>query len=270
MSTPLQAEFTACPLCGGAPAPLANYDCRGYVSWHAPLPPVLEWMSCTACGHVFTRRYWTAEGLTELFRHTHDGQSAGAGNLEQKRQLWNPLIRTVVDLLGGYPRLLDPAAPLSWLDVGFGDGSLLMTAAEYGFHAVGIDARATTVDALRTAGYTAVLGDFLNVPVAGQTAVLSMMDVLEHVPDPRAWLSRAHDLLAPGGVLAISMPNTEAASWKQMDRERCNPYWVELEHLHNFSRTRLQRLLADHGFAVRHFDLPGRYKAQMQLCAVKR
>ena len=49
-----------------------------------------------------------------------------------------------------------------------------------------------------------------------------------------------------------------------------NPYWIEIEHYHNFSRQRLTALLDQYGFDVVHYDIPFRYKAQMELYAVKR
>lgn len=41
----------------------------------------------------------------------------------------------------------------------------------------------------------------------GRYAVISMADVLEHMPYPRAGLDAAHRLLRPDGILFLSMPN---------------------------------------------------------------
>jgi hypothetical protein len=69
-------------------------------------------------------------------------------------------------------------------------------------------------------------------------------------------------------VLVISLPNSDSASWKLMDKN--NPYWIEFEHYHNFSRQRLIELLNLYGFNVVHYDIPFRYKAQMELYAMKK
>ncbi len=97
--------------------------------------------------------------------------------------------------------------------------------------------------------------------------VISMCDVLEHMPYPREALAQAHSLLRPGGLLLISLPNLESSSWRLMDQASANPYWAEIEHHHNFGRSRLSALLREHGFSVAMFDIPYRYKAQMELYA---
>ena len=44
-------------------------------------------------------------------------------------------------------------------------------------------------------------------------AVVSMMDVLEHMPYPKKILNHLHSKLEDGGCLIISMPNKENIIW---------------------------------------------------------
>ena len=265
--TELKTKFPSCPLCSGQSVKVIEADCRGYVSWHEGLPPILSWMRCTACGHIHTEDYWTTTGLEQVFKHTHAGQSAG-GNPDQKRQTWKPVVQNVLTVLGGFSVLQSQPVPPMWIDVGCGDDGLVMTAAEFGFHAVGLDARAQTVQALRESGYQAACGDFMTVKVEANPFIISMMDVLEHLPNPCEALQRAHSLLHEKGVLVISLPNSDCSSWRLMGNT--NPYWIEIEHYHNFSRQRLTALLNQYGFDVVHYDIPFRYKAQMELYAIKK
>ncbi|MGZ8174223.1 MULTISPECIES: class I SAM-dependent methyltransferase [Methylobacter] len=263
----LKAKFLGCPLCSAESEVLLQADCRNYVSWHEMLPPVLSWMRCTGCGHVHTEDYWTQAGLEQVFAYTHANQAAG-GNPDQKRQTWKPVVQNVLTVLGGYSALQALSPPPTWLEVGCGDGALVMTAAEFGFNAIGLDARGQTVQALRASGYQAVCGDFMTIKVEGNPFIISMMDVLEHLQNPCEALQRAHSLLHPKGVLVISLPNSDCSSWRLMGN--ANPYWIEIEHYHNFSRQRLTALLNQYGFDVVHYDIPSRYKAQMELYAVKK
>ena len=98
-------------------------------------------------------------------------------------------------------------------------------------------------------------------------SVLSMADVLEHLPFPKEGLQTAHRLIEPGGVLFISMPNTESMPWRLMNRAAANPYWGEVEHYHNFSRSRLYRLLEDMGFKPLRYGVSERYRACMEVIA---
>jgi SAM-dependent methyltransferase len=97
----------------------------------------------------------------------------------------------------------------------------------------------------------------------------SMMDVLEHMPFPRSALLKAARLLRTGGIIVISLPDLGSSSWKIMDAAQANPYWMEIEHHHNFSRQRLVALLGEFGFEVADFSVPHRYKAQMEIYAVR-
>lgn len=67
-------------------------------------------------------------------------------------------------------------------------------------------------------------GDFMKHTFErGSFQVVSMADVLEHMPWPRKALKQVHELLADNGVLFVSLPNTDSLSWKVMDQTGSNP-----------------------------------------------
>ena len=142
-----------------------------------------------------------------------------------------------------------------------------MTAAEYGFAAIGADARQQAVDRIVEMGYNAVLGDLLSLSVSKPVAVLSLADVLEHVPYPRQALQRAHSAIQDDGLLVVSCPNLDCGSWRQSTTKGINPYWGEIEHHHNFSRSSLMRLLAQERFMPLEYSISARYKSCMEVVA---
>lgn len=260
----LKTAYSACPLCASHDFhPLRRFDCRGHGLWHRPLPTTLAWCQCQACGHVFTDGYFTETGLSHLFARAHASQLAG-GDFDQQRFVWSRVVESVVACLppGG-------ENARRWLDVGCGNGALVFTAAEYGFAAVGLDARAEAVDALAGLGYRAVQGDLMTVELDPPYDVISLADVVEHIPYPPQALARVRQLLGEGGLVFLSCPNSECASWRALDRAGSNPYWIELEHLHNFSRSRLVALLRQCGFEPLRYGVSQRYKACMELVARK-
>jgi protein O-GlcNAc transferase len=97
-----------------------------------------------------------------------------------------------------------------------------------------------------------------------------MADVLEHMPYPKDGLVAAYRLLADHGILFISMPNMESMVWRFLDDTKQNPYWGEIEHYHNFSRTRLYQLLRDNGFEPVKYGVSERYRACMEVLAKKK
>jgi 2-polyprenyl-3-methyl-5-hydroxy-6-metoxy-1,4-benzoquinol methylase len=95
------------------------------------------------------------------------------------------------------------------------------------------------------------------------------MDVLEHVPYPKKFLQGVSDSMEDGGVLLISCPNSESLVWDYLTGAKANPYWGEIEHFHNFSRTRLFALLTEMGFEPQRFGISQRYRMGMEIVATK-
>jgi 2-polyprenyl-3-methyl-5-hydroxy-6-metoxy-1,4-benzoquinol methylase len=85
--------------------------------------------------------------------------------------------------------------------------------------------------------------------------VVVMIDVLEHVLDPRALLARAASLLCPGGVCYLVTPDISSLSARLLRR-----YWWGLRpaHLTYFAPPTLTRLLDESGLEVRELRSFGR------------
>jgi protein O-GlcNAc transferase len=263
----LRQPYGACPLCDGASVTLGFANCSGHALWHEPLPPTIEWMRCASCAHVHSRSYWTAAGRLEVQRRDKSAEPTAAANLAARRAVWVPVLERAVGALGGYAAIQKSEGRPVWVDVGCGDGTLVMSAADYGFSAVGLETRAEVVRRTRELGFTALQHDFMELRFEVTVDVLSMMDVLEQLPDPRAALRKAAQVLRPGSLLLISTADLASSSWRLMEHEKANPYWTDLERHHNFSRERLTSLLKESGFEVVAFAIPNRRQAQMELYA---
>jgi len=115
---------------------------------------------------------------------------------------------------------LRPFEGLSILDIGCGGGLMAEPMARLGASVTGIDPSAETVAVARAhaaeAGlgldYRAATAEALAATGARFDAVLAL-EVVEHVPDPQAFLHTLSALLAPGGVLILSTLNRTARSW---------------------------------------------------------
>ncbi len=265
----LRRPYEACPLCGAVSVTLGFANCSGNALWHEPLPPTIEWMRCPACGHIHSRSHWTAAGLLEVRRKAPAPPPLSAANLDRRRAVWAPVLERATAALGGYRTVLRCEGRPVWVDVGCGDGSLVMAAADYGFAAVGLETRAEAAAGIQRLGFTALHSDFLELKFEVVVDVLSMMEVLEQLPEPRAALRKAAQVLRPGGVLVVSTADPSASSWQLMEHENVNPYWADLERHHHFGRERLCSLVSESGFEVTAFAIPDRYKAQMELYAVR-
>lgn len=259
----VRIPFERCPLCEHEDAlEVRVADCRAHPLYKAELPVEMCWIACDGCGHVFTDGYFGPPALEVLFRDTHASQTPGAAPPGHGRSVAAKIVDDVArfrDRLGG-----------RWLDIGFGDGSLVTTAAEFGYEVTGLDLRESSVAKLRAMGFDAHAIDLDAFEPNERFDVISMADVLEHMPFPKAALRKVWTMLAPEGLLFVSMPNMDAFVWKDMDARGTNPYWAELEHLHNFGRRRLYALLEETGFVPCHYGVSQRYVACMEVVARKR
>jgi hypothetical protein len=251
--------FDKCPLCDCptlADSVIGN--CSGHPLYQSSLNSVIRWKQCTNCAHIFTEGYYTDDICRLIFSKVCEHQQVGFG-IEQQRVTSSHIVEKV----------LPYATSGNWLDVGFGNGSLMFTAQEYGFTPIGLDLRKDNVRAMSSLGFESHCKEITELLLNSKCSVISMADVLEHVPYPKNTLRAAHKLLSDAGVLFISMPNIESIVWKALDQQNANPYWGELEHYHNFSRNRLYRLLREFGFEPVRYGISERYRVCMEVIAKK-
>jgi protein O-GlcNAc transferase len=251
--------YEACPLCGSHDIPpTLGADCTKHPLYRPGLPETMVWHECGDCHHIFTEGYFGEGALAVLFDNTHQGQTVGH-DMERQRAVSARMVERVARHVAGG----------DWLDVGFGNGSLLFTAEEWGYRPVGIDLRKGSVAMLQKLGYEAHCIDLETLAGDGRFGVVSMADVLEHMPFPKNGLAAAHRLLRPGGILFLSMPNMDNMVWRLLHANKVNPYWGEIEHYHNFSRKRLYALLEEQGFHALEYQISERYRVGMEVIAVK-
>jgi len=136
------------------------------------------------------------------------------------------------------------------LDVGCGGGLFPRMLRERGFPAMGLDSSAEAAAvAWRVNGVPVLCGDLAQAPLAkGAFRGITMFHVLEHVYDPRAYLTAAHSLLKPRGRLIVQVPN--AACWQF---RLLGPRWNGVDaprHLTDFRARDLESLLSASGFEV--------------------
>ena len=254
--------YESCPLCESIRIRfVGEVDCRKHPLFNPLLPGSIRWMQCADCTHSFTEGFFTDEALDILFRKAHDYQVLDLEKLEQARSVSAVMVDKISSVLGKQEG--------KWLDVGFGNGALLITCAEYGFVPVGVDLRRESVERIQEVGIEAHCMDFTRLDDFGQFSVISMADVLEHMPYPKKALARAEKLLAPDGVLLVSCPNADSLVWQYLTASNINNYWCEIEHYHNFGRLRLYSLLKEHGFTPVNYSVSKRYRIGMEVISKK-
>lgn len=129
------------------------------------------------------------------------------------------------------------------LDVGAHAGRFIARARARGWQADGLELnpRTAAFAAAASGGFVSQANLFTFDARGAAYDAITLTDVLEHIPQPRAALRRVHDLLAPGGWVAIKVPNA--------------PVQVLKERVHAALDRGYRPTLADNLVHVNHFDV---------------
>lgn len=133
------------------------------------------------------------------------------------------------------------------LDLGCWVGFLLAEARERGWQGVGVEpSEFASRFARDQLGLDVRTGELFSasLPAHAFDAVV-MGDVIEHLPNPGAALERVSELLAPGGVLWLALPDAGSAVARVLGRR----WWSVIPtHVQYFTRRSITLLLDRHGF----------------------
>lgn len=142
------------------------------------------------------------------------------------------------------------------LDVGCGTGWFLEVAMQEGFVAYGLELgkeiAAATSKRLKIKVFTETLQE---MPVSEKFDVITLFDLLEHVPDPKAVLRSVREHLNPGGIALIFCPNLDSVGMRIL-QERSSLV-MPAEHLFYFTPKSLRRLIEQTPLEVVEFMTKG-------------
>jgi len=135
------------------------------------------------------------------------------------------------------------------LDVGCGTGFFIEAALDVGFDPAGIELSSVAIGLAEQSVRTRITHGDVNTLLATDPRrfdVVTAFDIIEHTFDPAAFLDDVGRLLAPGGLLALSTPDT--GHWlRPMMRSRW-PMLQPHQHTFLFSKPAMRALLVDHGY----------------------
>jgi len=241
-------ETVSCVICGSAESSpvAAGFD---YEYWTTLQE--FRFVACAGCGHVYLNprpvprhagRIYPSDYYTLRGRHSGNGSRLIA-------RLKNVVVRR---RLAYFAELLK--GPCRVLDIGCGDCALLLSLKGAYPHVelAGIDLAvpASARKACADRGITLTLA-----PVEGASLpddrydLIIMNQVIEHLWDPTAVLTRLHACLRDGGHLSIETPNAAGYDRRCFVDGAWGGYYF-LRHMNLFTFESLARLLVRTGFDV--------------------
>jgi len=179
--------------------------------------------------------------------------AAGGDEASREREwMHRTLYRDLADAFAGV------APGKRVLDVGCGTGEFVGYLAGRGYDAHGIEPSAAAVASACDRGLSVraePLEECAAAVVAGQVEpydMVTMLHVLEHVPDPRAMLCAVREVLGATGGVGVIVPNDFSALQRAAQAVNGETdWWVAVpDHINYFDAASLTLLLEDTGFSV--------------------
>ncbi len=211
-------------------------------------------IDCQVCGFAHVLPLPDPEVLERAYREDYYSQEKPDALAHQTEdRAWLDLVHGErAELLAAH---LGGAEGKRILDVGCGGGFFLDACRRAGFAVHGVEpARQAAAHARDVLGLAVTEGFLDEATAAGlpRFDAVHAAEVLEHLPDPAGMLRRIHGLLAPGGLLLVSLPNDANPLQAAAERALALPPWwlAPPHHLNYFTPASIAALLARQGFQV--------------------
>ncbi|MGD0962725.1 MAG: class I SAM-dependent methyltransferase [Candidatus Acidiferrales bacterium] len=241
-----ERETVSCRICGSRNE--SDYlSARGY-----------RIVQCLECGLWYVNPQPTPEELSQFYANYDDGDQWRAREGDFNRGIRKSILRF--------------AQSGRLLDVGCGSGNFLACMREVGFAVSGIEPSETGAayarDTLGVEIFSGMVEEYLATPHHGTFKVLTLLNVLEHLTDPRGMLLQLRHLMEDNAFLAVVVPDARFHDYVGKLRRRLgksDPYWLEQpesvlsgfklpDHLSSFQPGTISLLLGSCGFEIQRIE----------------
>lgn len=223
-----------CPLC-------ESRDIRFLFFINRYNPP-FKTDKCAECGFIFMNPQFNEDFITGLYGKDYYKGTAGYSYYDERdverysRYVWEKRIKKIRSFIDGG----------RFLDIGCSFGGFLKTASEF-FDPYGIEISEYAGGyAKRELGGSIHIGTMENHPFQhNMFSVITMIEVLEHMPEPAGTIAECCGLLRKGGLLVIQTANMDGLQAKILGKGYA--YFMP-GHLSYFSKKNINDVLKKSGF----------------------
>jgi 2-polyprenyl-3-methyl-5-hydroxy-6-metoxy-1,4-benzoquinol methylase len=251
-------EYVACNLCGSRDSKVLYPSTLP----ESPAAEDIEHFRCTSSGYGKHYTIVKCQNCGLIYANPHHQANVILHNYEEvvdKLYLEEREGRVLTFRRNLHPleKLIPPDRSRKLLDVGCYIGVFLEIAQERGWEAWGVEPSHWAVREARRRGLRVLEGTLDNVHLAEESFdVITMWDVIEHLPDPMRELRESYRLLKKGGLICIHTMNIESPLARLMGHRW--PWLMEM-HLYYFSPRTLSAMLKKAGFTVVKMLNQGRF-----------
>ncbi|HIJ84406.1 MAG TPA: class I SAM-dependent methyltransferase [Magnetococcales bacterium] len=196
-------------------------------------------VQCRTCSFVFVWEHWSPDALATYYKQ--QGTDQVYGEVENRVNL-NYYYESLRDII----QAMKPGGQL--LDVGCSEGQFLDVMHGWQCHGVELEPVAAQKAQIKY-GDRVFNGNLEDAGFSNETFdVITLQDVLDHMPAPLASLRKCRDLLKPGGLIVVKVHNISCL----YARITGSKYYaiVPPVHLSYFNKKTLDFALVESGFSV--------------------
>ncbi|RJQ27342.1 class I SAM-dependent methyltransferase [Candidatus Parcubacteria bacterium] len=200
-------ETVTCDFCGSERASLFIDDLSDTTNFTEGKFTLVE---CNECGLIYLNPRPSFKILGKYYNDDYYEKETGKRFNSSAESILDALRSLRVNYIRRYRRQGEI------LDIGCGRGDLLARMKKMGWGTCGIQISENSISAAKiNYGLNILYGDFVDLDLGSrQFDVVSFFYVLEHVHRPKAYLEKARNLLKPGGVIIVSIPNGDSLQAK--------------------------------------------------------
>ena len=248
LSENISGQTTGCPVCGGK----SESFLREAFDDRYGQPELFALVTCDRCGHVMTAPRLEESDLGPLYGTYYPRKHVDVADLRREacrvvtrfaalRRWW----------MGTYNQGQYSARPGdSMLDVGCGSCLSLLEAQALGAQVRGVEADPNVSRLASELNLQIHIGSLFDEPFPGELFdLVTLNQVIEHIPEPDRVLERLRSRLRPGGRLVLVFPNVRSF-WCRISGDRWINWHVPY-HLHHFSREGFAQLAGRCGYRIR-------------------
>lgn len=235
-------DITSCQVCGSHERTL-KFDDGPYQVY-----------TCSECGFVYVSPRLRGQALLDVYNEHYwksdNPKQRGYADYASEAELYLKTYRKRMKLVSKW---LPERGRV--LDVGCAAGYFLRVAQEHGHDVHGVElSEPIAQEAIASLGDERVFHGFLEDCIKARGwedhsfDLVTIWDVIEHVPDPQELLATIRRMIKPGGKLLLETQNVASSFAGKMGKAW--HHYKHDEHLYHFNPDTIRRLLGDCGYEV--------------------
>lgn len=212
-------------------------------------------VQCTNCGFVYVNPRIDNNSIASLYRHNYfHNKDYGYNGYEQEKRL---RIKNFDKWLSDAAPFMENIQPFYALDAGCAAGYCLEVMQQKGLKAEGIELDEEMYKNLLQQGYKVSPGLLQDFSASHKFSLITLFDVIEHIPDIDEVFKKLHELLSDNGVVVMVTPNHNSLQRKLLGRR-----WFQykpIEHIQYFTLNSITQFATRNNFEVVYHTSCGQY-----------